>query len=394
MIILLNLLILLSAIPLDVMLPSFPDLAGHFRTGTTDIALSISVFAVGFSVAQLFVGPLSDRYGRRRLLLIGLLLALAGALGCIFSTRYSSFIACRILQSIGCACFLLAQAIVQDVFKGSEGINIRILTTTLSGIYIACSPLLGSVLQSSSGWRGSFILFSAIAAFLLLYTQTRFEETAEKRHGGLLFYGGEYLRILMDKSFILYSLIGALSFSCHLAFIIISPAIFLDQLGLGNYEYSLVLLTYGCAYILGGLAATRVAKKISTHGQIALGLFFMTISGGIMWLMLRWDTSIFATALFPMLICTAGTVLVRPATASEAMSLFDEIAGTAAAAGSTIRFATAGVMSGIVSKISADIPLNLSWIIIFASAASLLLFHQLSGMKTTRDSQARAAGND
>ncbi|MGH9916522.1 MAG: MFS transporter, partial [Pyrinomonadaceae bacterium] len=114
LIILLNLLILLSAIPLDVMLPSFPDLASHFRTDTTDIALSISVFAVGFSVAQLFVGPLTDRYGRKRLLMIGLLLALAGALGCIFSTRYSIFVGFRILQSIGCACFLLAQAIVQD----------------------------------------------------------------------------------------------------------------------------------------------------------------------------------------------------------------------------------------------------------------------------------------
>ncbi|WP_420998300.1 Bcr/CflA family efflux MFS transporter [Cupriavidus sp. 30B13] len=374
---LLNILILLSAVPLDVMLPSFPDLAAHFGTETSDIALSISVFAAGFSVAQLFVGPLSDRYGRRRLLMAGLLLAFAGAIGCIFSPGSNFFIGFRVLQSMGCACFLLAQAIVQDVFKGNEGVNVRILTTTLSGIYIACSPLLGSVLQSIAGWRGSFILFSSLSIILLLYVQFGFQETAKKRQGGILFYGGEYMRIFRNRRFLSYSMIGALAFSCHLVFVIVSPTIFLDQLNLGNYQYSLILLLYGVAYIAGGMVATRMAKRHPTRSLITIGALLMMLSGGIMWLMLARDIPIFATVLVPMLICTAGTVLVRPAAATEAMALFDEVAGTAAAAGGTIRFATAGITSAIVSKITADIALNLSWLIVLASGASLLLFLQL-----------------
>src|SRR5439155_24756467 len=85
---LISALIALSAIPLDVMLPSFPALAENFGTDTNKISLSISVFAVGFSIAQLFVGPLSDKYGRKIFLIVGLVFAIIGAVGCMLSSDY------------------------------------------------------------------------------------------------------------------------------------------------------------------------------------------------------------------------------------------------------------------------------------------------------------------
>ncbi|MBP0619149.1 MFS transporter [Cupriavidus consociatus] len=377
LLLLISLLILLSAVPLDVMLPSFPALATHFHTGIDNIALSISIFSIGFSIAQLFVGPLSDRFGRKKLLMIGILLALVGATGCIFSYNYGVFIAFRVLQSIGCASFVLAQAIVQDAFKGTEGVRTRILTTTLSGIFISCSPLLGSILQSALGWEGSFLLFSIISLIILFQVHYRFEETSNIHHGSMLFYGRAYLRILGNRPFLIYSVIGALAFSCHLAFIIVSPTIFIAGLKMNNYHYSLVLLGYGTAYIAGGYLASYAAKIIDTRQQIKLGLLLMMLSGFLMLAMSHYEAEAALTVLLPMLACTAGTVFVRPATATEAMNLFDEIAGTAAAAGSTIRFCAAGTISALVSVMGNNTILNLSWAIIMSSITSILLFAYL-----------------
>ncbi|MBP0633422.1 MFS transporter [Cupriavidus sp. AcVe19-1a] len=389
LLLLLGMLILLSAIPLDVMLPSFPALADHFDTETSDIALSISIFAIGFSVFQLFVGPLSDRFGRKRLLLTGIFFALLGAIGCIFAPSYSAFLACRIIQSLGCASFVLPQAIVQDAFKGTDGVRARILTTTLSGLFIACSPLLGSVLQSAFGWQGSFILFAAISLIILFQTHFKFDESSTSTPGGVGFYAGAYLRIFRNRDFIGHSAIGALAFSCHLAFIIISPAVFLVELKMDHYRYSMILLLYGLAYLLGGSLASYAAKKIGTHQQIRLGLLLMTTAGLLMMAMFHYQCRTSMTVLLPMLVCTAGTVLIRPAAATEAMNLFDEIAGTAAAAGSTIRFAAAGVISAAINAIGKNTTLNLCWALIFCSFASILLFSFLRAPGPSRSFDAK-----
>jgi DHA1 family bicyclomycin/chloramphenicol resistance-like MFS transporter len=389
--VLLSLLILLSAIPLDVMLPSFPALADHFDTETNDIALSISTFAIGFSIFQLFVGPLSDRFGRKRLLLIGIFFALAGAIGCILSPSYRFFLVYRIIQSIGCASFVLAQAIVQDAFKGTDGVRARILTTTLSGVFISCSPLLGSILQSTVGWQGSFILFAAISLIILFQVYFQFDETSRSKHGGVIFFVGAYLRIFRNRTFLGYSTIGGLAFSCHLAFIIVSPAIFIVNLKMDNYRYSMILLIYGLAYLLGGSLASYAAQRIRTHQQIKLGLLLMTSAGLLMLAMLHYQANTSAMVLLPMLVCTAGTVLIRPATATEAMNLFDEIAGTAAAAGSTIRFATAGVISAVINIAGKNTALNLCRALIFCSLVSIFIFSHLRETSGNRNLDTKAS---
>lgn len=368
---LISTLTLLSALPLDVMLPSFPGLAKQFNTDIKNVALSISVFAIGFSIAQLFIGPLSDRYGRKLFLLIGLVFATLGAAACLIAPNYTWFLFFRVIQSLGCACFVLAQAIIQDVFKGSDGINVRIFTTTFGGICIACSPLLGTILEAGLGWRGSFLLFIALAGLCLLQTHSSFHDTHDKTTGNAIFYIHAYLKIFKNVPFVLYTLIGALAFSCHFAFIIISPLIFIAKLKIHVYEYAFILLIYGLAYLIGGTLAIRVAKKFRTHTQICIGLSLVMIAGVLMGVMnLSAITS--NTVLFPMLLCTAGTILIRPASATEAMSLFDEIAGTAAAAASTCRFITGGLLSAVISLIGGDTVVNLYTMLILSSVISAL----------------------
>ena len=166
-IVLLMTMVLLGVFPLDVLLPSFPALAEHFQNKPSDIAFSISLFAIGISLSQLLIGPLSDIVGRKGLLISGMVVSIAGATGCVFSTEYMWFLIFRMVQAIGCGCFVLSQALVQDMFEGKERDQLRILMITASGIFISISPLLGSVLQQLFDWPGSFFLFIVLALGVL-----------------------------------------------------------------------------------------------------------------------------------------------------------------------------------------------------------------------------------
>ena len=105
--------VLLGVFPLDVLLPSFPALATHFRSSPADIALSISLFAVGIAFAQVLIGPLSDVIGRKGLLLAGMSVSMLGALGCVMTSDYTFFLVFRVMQALGCGCFVLSQALVR-----------------------------------------------------------------------------------------------------------------------------------------------------------------------------------------------------------------------------------------------------------------------------------------
>lgn len=166
---LLLLMVLLGVFPLDVILPSFPALSAHFDTRSSDIALSISIFAIGVSISQFFLGPLSDQIGRKSLLIMGLMISILGAIGCANAVEFATFMIFRVLQALGCGCFVLSNALVQDIFSSEERDRVRILMTSASGLFISLSPLAGTLLQSTLGWTGSFYIFSLIAAAVLLH---------------------------------------------------------------------------------------------------------------------------------------------------------------------------------------------------------------------------------
>lgn len=159
---------LLAVFPLDVVLPSFPALSSHFQISSPDAALSVSLFAVSLAVSVMLVGPLSDMWGRKKLLLGGIAIAAIGAAGCVVASDYRWFLVFRMVQAIGCGAFSLSQALIQDLFAGRERERLRIWMVTWGGVFISISPLLGTWLQSHLGWQGSFYVFITLAVIVWL----------------------------------------------------------------------------------------------------------------------------------------------------------------------------------------------------------------------------------
>ncbi|VVN00229.1 Inner membrane transport protein YdhC [Pseudomonas fluorescens] len=348
-VILLMTMVLLGVFPLDVLLPSFPALAEHFRTAPATIAYSISLFAIGISLSQLLIGPLSDIIGRKGLLLAGMAVSIVSAAGCVLSTEYTSFLAFRLVQAIGCGCFVLSQALVQDLFEGKERDQLRIWMVTASGVFISVSPLAGTLLHQVMDWPGSFIAFIALAAVVFLKACFQLENLRPPttRHQNIL---QSYRMIGRDIGFIGYWFIAAIAFTCHFSFIVISPLMFMEQLQLSPYEFSLTLLLYGAAYLFGGVVARILANRIAPNTLIIVGLALIFFSGLVMLLLSSQLGLSTLTVLIPMIICTAGTTIARPVATSKAMDIFPCSAGASASAGNTLVFIFGGLISALVTQ--------------------------------------------
>ncbi|WP_433737662.1 MFS transporter [Pseudomonas putida] len=391
-VVLLMTMVLLGVFPLDVLLPSVPALANHFQTSPADIAFSISMFAIGISVSQLLIGPLSDAIGRKGLLLAGMAVSIIGSTGCVLSTEYTWFLMFRVVQAVGCGCFVLSQALVQDLFGGPERDRLRILMVTASGIFISVSPFMGSVLQQALDWPGSFYLFIALAVtvFLKAYFFLEDQRPAGASRQNIIH---SYRRVCADLSFMGYWLIAAIAFTCHFSFIVVSPLIFMDHLQMSTYEFSLTLLIYGAAYIIGGIAAQVLANRIAPNTQIVVGLNLIFLSGLLM-LLLSISLGLSAlTVLVPMIICTAGTTIARPIATSKAMDVFPNNAGISASAGNTLVFIFGGLISALINLSASDLHSTLALAFLLLSTTALGLNAQVNRRpcrsELARDSRQR-----
>ncbi|MGX5792542.1 MFS transporter [Pseudomonas sp. E2-15] len=341
---------LISFFPINILLPSFPALAARFDTPTADIALSISLFTLVFSISQLVAGPLSDKWGRKEVLLSCITLSILGAIGCALASDYLTFLLFRTVQAMGCGFFVLGHALVEDLFEEQDRARVRLYYMTLSGSFVALSPLIGSWLQTTFDWQGSFYGFALMALGMLIHAFCILPSKSASPHRASVSIIGTLKAVASNRDFLRYWWIAALVFACYFALISVTPLIFMDALKLSEYQYALVLMVYGIAYLLGGVAASYLQKRISLSRQINIGLGLLSVSGVLLALIIHYEAITTITLLIPMLISALAVTLVRPAAISAAMLLFSSRAGTAASAGNSIMFLTAAVSSAALAQ--------------------------------------------
>lgn len=341
---------LISFFPINILLPSFPALSNQFHTPSADIALSISLFTLVFSISQLVAGPLSDKWGRKEVLLGCITLSIIGAIGCAMASDYLTFLLFRTAQAMGCGFFVLGHALVEDLFEEQDRARVRLYYMTLSGSFVALSPLIGSWLQTTFDWQGSFYGFALMALGMLIHAFCILPSKSSGPHREPVSIIGTLKAVARNPDFLRYWWIAALVFACYFALISVTPLIFMDSLKLTEYQYALVLMVYGLAYLLGGVVASYLQKHISLSRQINIGLGLLLLAGVSLALIVSLEVITTATLLIPMLVSALAVTLVRPAAISAAMLLFSSSAGTAASAGNSIMFFTAAISSAALAQ--------------------------------------------
>lgn len=342
----------------------------------------MSFFAFGVALAQIVIGPLSDGMGRKRLLLAGLGVSIAGAVGCVLSTRYETFMAFRLLQALGCGSFfVLGQALVQDLYSGRQRNAMRILLTSASGLFISLSPVAGAFLQQSFGWKGSFTVFAFIAVIVSCLSYALLQDTPASR--GRTSGMRSYWVMLRDTTYLAHSLLTSLAFACHFSFIVVAPLALMDSLGLTPYQFSVVFIAYGLAYIAGGATATYLNNRVTPQFQIKTG-FLLIAAGGIT--LVIWEQVAgltVASLMLPMIICTTGTTLVRPAATTQALARYPQQAGAAASLNTTLLFAGGGLAGSLVAGVESELPMSLGLLFLGVSLCGWLLLACLTETLTS-----------
>jgi MFS transporter, DHA1 family, multidrug resistance protein len=366
----------LGALATNIILPAFPRIGGSLGVTTQDLGLTLSSFFVAFALGQLLVGPLSDRFGRKSLVLGGIAVFVVGSVLCALADTLSFLIFGRIIQALGaCAASVLSRAIARDLFDGEALARALALTMIAMAAAPGFSPLLGSALDAMFGWRITFVVVAACGVVLGLHYSRRIGEThpADRRASmTAAAVASAYGRLAADPRFLLPALSVSLVIGGLYTFFAAAPAVLMSELGLTALELGLSFASTVLIVFAAGFLAPRLAHR---WGQGTVGLIglLIALAGGI---------AMFAFAAAPTFITFTmaiglyllGMGLINPLGTAIALHPFGKQAGLASALLGFLQMACAAVGASLASILPLQPSVSLAVILTTGSALAVLVF--------------------
>jgi DHA1 family bicyclomycin/chloramphenicol resistance-like MFS transporter len=358
---------------LDLYLPAFEQIADEFDVQLAGVGLTFSVSLLGLGIGQLFYGPLSDRYGRKTPLIVGLIIFISASIACAFAINLESLIAFRFLQALGgSAGIVIARTMVRDTCSGKELARVLSLVAVVLGLAPILAPSIGAGILRFGSWRFMFIglaLFGLICLIGVLKIKEtlppsrRVEHTV---HGALR----NYLVVVRQKGFIAPATISALNSMGLFAYISSSPRIYLG-------EYDLTSQQFGWAFGLGALAFTigaqvnaRLLSRCSTLSltRTYLVVQIVAVVGGLVVVVAQAPVIFLVVALAAYQSCSGG---IMGNALSEALRNFLVLAGTAVALVGVMQLGSSAMLSAALTVI--PLPPALLLMIVLAAGTIISL---------------------
>ncbi len=365
-------------------LASFPSLGKDLAATPAQVKLTLTVFLLGFAAGQLVIGPLSDRFGRRSLLLAGLVLyALTSAMIAV-AVNVEWMLMLRVSQAVAaCTGSVLARAVARDLFSGDELTRSLGFVTTMVAAAPGFSPLIGGLIETFLGWRATFALLAIVGIFATFVVWFRVPETHRGRDAapGIGQAFASYFTLLAQREFIVPTLATTFAMAGLFAFFASSPGIFIEHYGVPPAIFGLIPCVTVFAVFAGGFSAPRLAKKWPGYRPIIFGLMLMlTGSSAMLALSLMGDPGMFAV-LGVLLFFLFGMGVVNPLSTVFALRPFPEQAGAASALIGF--FQMAGGAAGTMLLGLLPYPVLPGLPIVMAASAVLGLLAVLAGRKTS-----------
>jgi DHA1 family bicyclomycin/chloramphenicol resistance-like MFS transporter len=334
-ILILSLLLGLQPITTDLYLPALPALTASFGVVPAQAQLTLTALLLAFGASQLFWGPLSDRVGRRKVLLIGLAGYTLAAIGSALAGSIEVMVFWRTLQGAfmgaGTVC---ARAIVRDLYAPQEGA--RAMSKGLSGLGVAAclSPWIGGLLAEWFGWRTTLFALTVMGAITLLVVLRYFQETLHERHPEAL-QPAVLLRtargIVGNRSFWTYASLSTASFGGLFCILSASSFVFINLLGTSPTFYGVLLLLLSAFYIGGTMLCRRMIQRFSVQRSVMIGGALSLTGGGLMLAFALAGVSSVWSIMVPAFIFMLGHGVHQPCGQSGAVGPFPHAAGAASA---------------------------------------------------------------
>jgi DHA1 family bicyclomycin/chloramphenicol resistance-like MFS transporter len=368
-----------APISLYMLVPALPVLATTFGRDISIAQMTVSLYMVGIACSQIIMGPLSDRFGRRPVLIAGLGLMVVASAGCIFAQTLPQLIAARFLQALGGATgMVVSRAIIRDLYSRERISSMISLVIAVMMIAQMLSPLTGGLLETAFGWRAIFYVITAASLVIAVTIAMALPETRRDRTeaGG---FRGDVGSLITSRAFIGYALCQVLASQLIFAFAGGGPYIVVMQMGRSSAEYGAWFATTALAYLVGNLFCARFAPRHSLEKLIWYGLALQFAGAG---LNLVWGITglnqapswLFGTQMLVMF----ANAFVMSNSAAGAISVRPEAAGTASGAMGFLQMGLGALVSQFGAylgcHVATPVPLNIAILVLSVACASTMIF--------------------
>jgi MFS transporter, DHA1 family, multidrug resistance protein len=370
----LSVLTIFGPISMDLYLPVLPDLTRELGASTSAAQLTVTACLVGLALGQLVAGPVSDRYGRRRPLLLGVAAFVAASLLCAVAPTITTLVVARLAQGLaGAVGIVIAQAAGRDLYSGATLMRYYGRLTVLGGLAAVVGPVVGGQLARITDWRGTFVFLAVcgVAIFLLSIGLVRETLPPNRRHSGGLGHSMRVFKgLLADRVLVGAVLLTGLTNAALFAYL--SGATFVLQgiYGLSPQGYSYAFALNSVGFMAFGFLASRAAEHFSVRGTLLTGLAMVVLgSAGI--LATAVTSGPLALMLGSLFTLVSGVAVTTPPATSLALEHHRDAAGSASALLGTARFAFGGITAPLVGLAGATTAVPLGVVATVAAVASL-----------------------
>jgi DHA1 family bicyclomycin/chloramphenicol resistance-like MFS transporter len=366
----------MSPFAINAILPSLPAIEQAFDADYGRVQLVLSLFLASVAVSQIFIGPLSDRFGRRPVLHVGFALFVMSCLAAPFAATIEQLVAIRVVQgATGCVGIVLGRAIVRDLFDRRQAASMLGYVTMGLAMAPMVAPSIGGILQELFNWQAIFWCMAGLGALCLIVTWRYIPETnlrpVDRLSFGSLFRN--FALLLRDRDFLLFSACASLSSGVFFAFLGGAPYVSERLLELSPSTYGLWFACVAIGYALGNFLAGRFTEHFGIARMILAGSALAVIATLLPPLLFALGLAGPASLFLPMMLTGLANGLSLPSAISGAVSVRPEIAGAASGLSGAAQIGMGAVLSALAGAVLAGSRSAMPMFALMAAAGLLAL---------------------
>lgn len=354
-ILILSLLTALEPLSIDLYLPGFILISESFNTTITNVQISLSTFLGGFAIGQLLWGPLADKFGRKKPILISLAIFIAATIACIYVKTVEQLWVVRFIQAIGgCGGVVISRAVVTDYFDKKDTLKIFSLLALIMGMAPILAPIAGNGILRLFTWKALFGVLIVLGVGMFLLTLFVLPETHKPRvalNQNKTNVLRNYLGILRVKKFFIYSLLAGIANGALMIYVANGPFLIMEKGGLSNNMFSIVFAVNAFGLMLASYITTILQRYIPVNKLVKLSVAFMFIVSAVL-LSLMWMGAPIYMILIVLFFYVFPIGILFPTTTELAITPFTHNSGTASALFGSIQLLIAFVCSIVSNALS------------------------------------------
>jgi DHA1 family bicyclomycin/chloramphenicol resistance-like MFS transporter len=364
-----------ASISTDLYLPAMPMMSHSLHANEGLVELTISGYLIGFSLGQLLWGPISDRYGRRSSVAIGLVLFVIGSAGCALSGSALTMIGWRVVQALGaCASVAVSRAMVRDLYEGVRAAQMLSILITVMAIAPLVGPLVGGQIVALAGWRAIFwtLVGIGIATLAALFTIPETLPAARRNQESLGRAMARYGELLRDRRILGYAGAGGFFYAGMFAYIAGTPFAYISHYHVPEQLYGLLFGLSIIGIMAANLLNSHLVSRFDYDRMLLVGTIIASFSAIMVAVSARTGWGGLWGLVVPLFVFVSATGFIVANSITGALDNFPERAGTVSALVGAIQYGSGIIGSGLVGIFANGTPWPMGWVIALCGIGSLL----------------------